>query len=73
ACGTPTVVSNASSLPEVAGDAALLVDPHDEAALAQALEQALSDDGLRARLVAQGFEQARRFTWAAAAGQLLGL
>lgn len=73
ACGTPTVVSNASSLPEVAGDAALLVDPYDEAALAQALEQALSDEGLRARLVARGLEQARRFTWAAAAGQLLRL
>ncbi len=73
ACGTPAVVSNASSLPEVAGDAALLVDPHDEAGLAQALEQALTDEGLRARLAARGLEQARRFTWAAAAGQLLRL
>jgi glycosyltransferase involved in cell wall biosynthesis len=71
ACGTPAIVSNASSLPEVAGNAALLVDPTDEAALARALQWVLTDNDLRIRLVARGLEQANRFTWAAAAAQLL--
>ena len=63
ACGTPVVCSNRSSLPEVAGDAALLVDPDDTEAAAQAMARALSDDALRADLRAKGLKQAMKFTW----------
>jgi glycosyltransferase involved in cell wall biosynthesis len=61
--GVPVACSNASSLPEVAGDAALLFDPHDEAAIAAAISRLLSDESLRARLRALGAAQAQRFTW----------
>ena len=75
ACGCPVVCSNASSLPEIAGDAALLVDPGDERALAAAMRQALADpEPLRAK----GPSQAAKFRWertaeqtAAVYGQLL--
>jgi glycosyltransferase involved in cell wall biosynthesis len=73
ACGTPVVCAHTSSLPEVAGDAALLVDPLDTDGLAAAMQQALSDEGLRARLVERGLRQAARFTWRAAAQQLLAI
>jgi glycosyltransferase involved in cell wall biosynthesis len=71
ACGTPVVTATASSLPEVAGDAALLVSPTDEEALADALWRALDDTALRETLRRRGFEQVQRFTWKAAAQQLL--
>jgi glycosyltransferase involved in cell wall biosynthesis len=61
--GVPVACSNASSLPEVAGDAALLFDPHDEAAIASAISRLLGDESLRARLRALGATQAQRFTW----------
>jgi glycosyltransferase involved in cell wall biosynthesis len=63
ASGTPVVASTASCLPEVLGDAALLVDPTDVAALARALESVLTDPGLRARLVEAGRRRAADFTW----------
>lgn len=63
ACGTPVVCSNAASLPEVVGEAALRVDPGDDEGVADAMLQALSDSGLRERLVAAGLERAGRFTW----------
>jgi glycosyltransferase involved in cell wall biosynthesis len=71
ACGVPVVTSNVSSLPEVAGDAALLVDPTDEMELTEALRRGLEDDGLRRGMVSRGLEQAVRFTWERAALQLL--
>ncbi|MFQ5855221.1 MAG: glycosyltransferase family 4 protein [Anaerolineae bacterium] len=71
ACGTPVVASNVSSLPEVAGDAALLIDPHDTGAMAHALEHILTDDDLRADLRRRGLERARHFTWQRAAQQTL--
>ncbi len=65
--GVPVACSNASSLPEVAGEAALLFDPHDEHAIASALERLLaeSDQGRAEveRLRARGLERAREFTW----------
>jgi glycosyltransferase involved in cell wall biosynthesis len=64
ACGTPVAASNAGSLPEVCGDAAILFDPHDEAAIADGVRQALSRAD---ELAALGLERARSFTWAAAA------
>jgi glycosyltransferase involved in cell wall biosynthesis len=63
ACGTPTVASNTTSLPEVAGDAALLVPPDDVEAIREALKRCLSDQPLRTRLQHAGREQAAAFTW----------
>ena len=63
ACGAPTVTSNLSSLPEVVGDAALLVDPLDTCALAEAMERLLSTPLLRQRLQKEGPERAAQFTW----------
>ncbi|NDJ86330.1 MAG: glycosyltransferase family 4 protein [Chloroflexi bacterium] len=71
ACGTPVVTSNVSSLPEVAGTAALMVDPYDIDAIAEGLRRVLDDSDYRAQLVAAGFEQAARFTWEGSARQLL--
>lgn len=71
ACGTPVVCSPNSSLPEAAGDAALLVDPTDENGLASALRRLIEDHELRSVLRARGLAQARRFTWEAAARVLL--
>jgi glycosyltransferase involved in cell wall biosynthesis len=73
ACGTPVVTSVTSSLPELAGDAALLVEPTDIDALATAMRRLLQDADLRRRLVAAGFEQIRKFTWEKAAAQLLAV
>ena len=67
ASGTPVVASNAASLPEVVGDAALLVAPDDEAALADALVRAATDAALREQMIARGLAQAAKFSWARAA------
>jgi glycosyltransferase involved in cell wall biosynthesis len=67
ACGTPVVASNAASLPEVVGDAGIMVAPTDADALADALRRVLRDGALREELRARGFEQARRFSWRATA------
>jgi glycosyltransferase involved in cell wall biosynthesis len=61
--GVPSVVSAVSSLPEVAGDAALLVDPRSTAQLADAIERVLADDDLAARLSAAGRARAAAFSW----------
>jgi glycosyltransferase involved in cell wall biosynthesis len=63
----PVACSNTSALPEVAGDAALLFDPLDEAAIASTLERLLTDDGAAERLRARGLERVRQFTWERAA------
>jgi glycosyltransferase involved in cell wall biosynthesis len=64
ACGTPVVCSNTSSLPEVAGDAAILVDPLDVDVLAAAIGRALGDVTLRVQMRDKGLTQAARFSWA---------
>jgi glycosyltransferase involved in cell wall biosynthesis len=71
ACATPVICSNVSSLPEVAGDAALLVDPLDTGLLAQAISQIVIDEGLRRMLVERGFRQIRRFSWRRCAREIL--
>jgi len=71
ACGVPVVASNRPSLPEVLGQAALLVDPLDVEGLAAAMKRALEDEGLRKRMVKRGLERARGFTWRKAARELL--
>jgi glycosyltransferase involved in cell wall biosynthesis len=61
--GVPVVTSGRSSLPEVAGDAALLVDPLRAGEIAAAITRVLDDGALRDRMRAQGLEQAARFSW----------
>jgi glycosyltransferase involved in cell wall biosynthesis len=63
ACGSPVVTSNVSSLPEVAGGAALLVDPYDADAIAGGIVQAVTDETLRADLITRGLDRARSFSW----------
>ena len=63
ACGTPVITSNLSSLPEVAGDAALLVDPYDTRAIAQAMQTMVSDDQTRSQLRQAGLARAQLFSW----------
>ncbi len=63
ACGSPVVTSNVSSLPEVAGGAALLVDPYDADSIADGIVRAVSDEALRADLIRRGLERARSFSW----------
>ncbi|MGD0013179.1 MAG: glycosyltransferase family 1 protein, partial [Bryobacteraceae bacterium] len=71
--GCPVVCSNATSLPEVAGDAALLVDPNDPEALAVAIGRILDEPGLRASLASRGLERASRFSWRKHALETLGV
>jgi glycosyltransferase involved in cell wall biosynthesis len=61
--GVPVACSNASSLPEVAGDAALLFDPRDQSALTAALRRILDDEQLRERLRERGEARALQFSW----------
>ena len=71
ACDTPVACSNVSSLPEVAGDAALQVDPLDSDALAEAMHQVATDRALRKVLIERGRAQVQRFSWQHSAGQVL--
>ncbi len=63
ACGAPVLTSNTSSLAEIADGAALLVDPHDTRAIAEAMDRALGDEGERERLRHAGLARARSFSW----------
>jgi glycosyltransferase involved in cell wall biosynthesis len=62
-CGTPVITSNTSSMPEVAGDAALLVNPYDIRSIADAMKRLMSDKALREHLIDNGFERAKQFSW----------
>ena len=73
ACGTPTIVSNVSSLPEVVGDAALLVNPRDEEEIAVAMHRLLTDNALHAELREKGLQRARTFSWEKAAQRTLAV
>lgn len=64
ACGVPVLTANRASLPEVAGDAALLVDPENEQAIQEGLEKLLTDEPFRQTARERGLKQAARFTWA---------
>jgi glycosyltransferase involved in cell wall biosynthesis len=70
-CGTPVLTSNVSSLPEVAGHAALLVDPLDVDAIAEGMSRLIADEDLRHTLVEEGYQQIQRFSWAGAAREVL--
>jgi glycosyltransferase involved in cell wall biosynthesis len=67
------MTSNNSSLPEVAGDAALLVDPNDVDAIADAMYRLITDDALRQDLVRRGAENVRRFSWEKCARETLAV
>jgi alpha-1,3-rhamnosyl/mannosyltransferase len=71
ACGCPVICSNVSSMPEVAGDAAVLIDPMQSSELAQAIENVVHDTGLRNFLVEKGRQRALGFTWESTADQTL--
>lgn len=73
ASGTPVIASNAASLPEVVGAAALQVSPTDEDALADAIIRVLTDTALREQMIARGLEQAARFSWTRAARETMAL
>jgi glycosyltransferase involved in cell wall biosynthesis len=73
ACGTPVICSNRSSLPEVAGDAGVLVDPEDVSAIASALDQVLGDANLRENLRKRGVDRAATFTWKRSAALTLAV
>lgn len=73
ACGTPVVVSNVSSLPEVVGDAALLIDPNNEEELAVALHRLLTDEALAASQREKGLARARTFSWERTAEETLAV
>lgn len=73
ASGTPLICSNASSLPEVVGDAGILFDPRDVGALTQAITRVLADETLRADLQQRGLEQARKFSWERTARETLAV
>ena len=63
ACGTPVLTSNVTSLPEVVGDAALMVDPYDVDAIAEGIKRLIEDDNLRRELSQKGLARAKLFSW----------
>ncbi|MGL4650932.1 MAG: glycosyltransferase, partial [Caldilineaceae bacterium] len=71
--GVPVVTANNSSLPEVAGDGALLVDPTDIDALALAMLRLSRDEELRSQLIAAGYANVQRFSWLKAADETLAV
>jgi glycosyltransferase involved in cell wall biosynthesis len=73
ACGAPVITSDVSSLPEVAGDAALFVDPLDTTAIAAAITRVTSDEGLRQKLRHAGLRRASLFTWERTARETLNV
>jgi glycosyltransferase involved in cell wall biosynthesis len=73
ACGTAVITSNTTALPEVVGEAGLMVDPRDEQALCQAMLEVLGDEALREELSRRGIERAAQFTWAKCAEANVGV
>lgn len=73
ASGTPTIVSATSSLPEVVGDAAIMIDPYNPEALATAIKEVINDESLRSLLSEKGKQQATKFNWRKTAEQYLEL
>ncbi len=73
-CGVPVITSNTSSMPEVSGGAALIIDPFKPAEITEAMVKLINNkDGIREKLIAQGFEQSKKFSWAAMAQDVLNL
>ena len=72
-CGTPVITSDATAMPEVAGDAAILVNPNEPGEIKRAMDSIYRDDEYRKELVEKGFAQAEKFSWKKAAGELLNI
>ncbi len=70
-CGCPVITSNTSSVPEVAGDAAIMIDPEDIQGLAASMEQLLTDDSLRREMTEKGLHRSRLFSWSKSAQALM--
>jgi glycosyltransferase involved in cell wall biosynthesis len=62
-CGIPTITANTSSFPEVAGSAALMVDPYNFGEIAWAMREILNDKNLADEMIKKGLEQAKKFSW----------
>ena len=73
ACGAPVITSNTSSLPEAAGDAALLIDPYNTGELSAAIMRVLQDKSLQEELRQKGYQRAKQFTWQASARKMLSI
>jgi glycosyltransferase involved in cell wall biosynthesis len=73
ACGTPVITSNCTSVPEVTGEAAILVDPKSEKSIGDALVRLLRDEPLRRQLIQRGREQVRKFSWQETVRKTLGV
>jgi len=71
ACRTPVLAGNVSSIPEVTGGSALLVDPHDTEGIANAIQNLVESDELRKTLAEKGFERAKNFSWSKTAAETL--
>lgn len=71
ACGVPVITSNVTSLPEVAGEGAILVSPTDSTALAQAMQMVFVNSALKAELRVKGLENVKRYTWEAIVDKIL--
>jgi glycosyltransferase involved in cell wall biosynthesis len=72
-CGTPVIVSNTAALPEVVGDAGLMINPHDIDGLTVALWRMLTDEELRQNYIEKGLKRAKLFSWVQAAKQTLAV
>lgn len=72
-CGIPVIVSKIKVMPEVVGDAALLIDPHDVEGLGIAMHRLLTDQDLKDDLIAKGYKRAAHFSWAEAAQETLSV
>jgi glycosyltransferase involved in cell wall biosynthesis len=73
ACGAPVITSNTSSLPEVVGDAALTINPHNISELAQAITRLIGDEKLREELRQRGYKRAQMYTWPKSAQKMLDI
>jgi glycosyltransferase involved in cell wall biosynthesis len=73
ACGCPVICSNAASMPEAAGDAALFIDPEDKDSLVHAMETLVEDTGLCRNLKTAGLARAKQFTWEQTARRTLDI
>ncbi|MEK9156309.1 MAG: glycosyltransferase family 1 protein [Patescibacteria group bacterium] len=73
ASGTPVITSNTSSLPEVAGDAALLVDPRNIDAVVGAMTEIIEDEAMQKELIGRGYKQCQKFSWDKTAGEVLAV
>lgn len=72
-CGTPVITSNTSSMPEVSGGAAMIVDPYKPEEITQAMKKLVADEKLREKLIADGQKQAAKFSWMNMAREVLNL